>query len=89
MTGSENNEGWNMPLALGVLGVLGILAILMVIVAMRIFDAFDPVTEMLIGAIFIIGFLGVNGAVIWYLNSMKAPTSPVASSGEKEESTHG
>lgn len=86
MNAAPKNEGWNLPLALGVMGVLGLVAVLMVVVAMRIFDTFDPLTEALIGAIFVIGFLGANGAVIFYLHSMNAPP-PEA--GDQEDNADG
>lgn len=69
----KQGEGWNLTLALSVTGVLTLMVILMIAMTVRMSDAFDTMTELLIGAVFLVGFLGFNGAVIYYLHSMQAP----------------
>ena len=62
--------GWNMRLALGVLAVLMIVVALVIAIGVRMFDRFDTLTELLIGAVFFVAILGLNGAVIYCLNAM-------------------
>ncbi|MEM9168207.1 MAG: hypothetical protein AAGC56_01030 [Pseudomonadota bacterium] len=70
MSDAPADAGWSLRAALVIFGGLMAVVVLVIAVGVRIFDRFDTVTELLIGAIVFITVAGLNGAVIWYLHSM-------------------
>ncbi|MEL7486663.1 MAG: hypothetical protein AAGJ87_05530 [Pseudomonadota bacterium] len=67
---APDNKGWNLSLALGVAGFLSLVLAMIIAIGVRLFDTFDTVTEILIGGVVFLVFIGVNAAVIFYLNAM-------------------
>ena len=70
MTRDAPRSGWNLGLALAIAGFLALVMVIIIAIGVRVFDAFDTGTEILIGALVFLLFAGINGAVIYYLNAM-------------------